>query len=301
MKFLLLGASGLLGAAFARAAARRAHHVVGWTGGYEGPLEGLAERRSLDLADLAAVERGVLDLFPDAIVNCAAVARPDRCDADPEGSRRINVDLPEKLALLARHLFAPFLHVSTDLVFDGRSPPYAPDDITSPMSEYGRQKAASENRSLAIARESGIVLRLPLLNGNSPRGDRSLHESLMAQWGEERAVRLHKTEIRQPCLADNAAAVMVELLERDDCRGRFHWAGAEALSRLEIARRVLRHFGLPPDLAAADPKPNPDRPADLSLVAAPLAGRLRTPLQPFDEQLDALKVPRALQRWYNAI
>ena len=95
MKILLTGASGLLGAAFAEAAARRGHRVTGIVGQSDHSIAGLAESKRLDLRDKAAVERTVFDLFPDAIVNCAAISLASECERDPVGSRIVNVELPE--------------------------------------------------------------------------------------------------------------------------------------------------------------------------------------------------------------
>ena len=76
MKILLTGASGLVGSAFAQAATRRGHHVIGLVGTYTGNVPGLAEKRALDLTNEAALTAVVLETFPEAIVNCAAVAEP---------------------------------------------------------------------------------------------------------------------------------------------------------------------------------------------------------------------------------
>lgn len=83
MTILVTGASGLVGSAFARAAARRGHRVVGITGKHTGSLEGVSTRVSLDLTDEGATTSAVLDAFPEAIVNCAAVSVPEQCVADP--------------------------------------------------------------------------------------------------------------------------------------------------------------------------------------------------------------------------
>ena len=83
MKLFLTGASGLVGAAVARAAARRGHAVVGVVGSYAGEIAGLTKKISLDLADDKALEAAVLDAFPDAIVNCAAISVPEICEEDP--------------------------------------------------------------------------------------------------------------------------------------------------------------------------------------------------------------------------
>lgn len=307
MKILLTGASGLVGSAFAEAAARRGHQVVGLVGRATFSIPGLAEKRRLDLADPEALTSLALDLFPDALVNCAAVSEPAHCEADPARSQQINVVLPATLARLAHHLSARLVHVSTEQVFAGDAPPYSPASAPRPLNLYGRQKLESEKQVHAAAAEFAVTLRAPLLTGNSLSGARSLHERLLADWAAGRRPRLYRDEIRQPCTAGNLAEAMLELCERRDFRGVLHWAGAEPLSRVELARRIRARFKLSPDLApieeiarAEDPAAA-RRPADLRLDCKPLAGALKTPLETFDAQLEQLVVPPPVRAWFLAL
>ena len=80
--------------------------------------------------------------------------------------------------------------------------------------------------------------------GNSIAGRRSVHERLFLDWSAGRVPRLYTDEFRQVCTSENLAEAMVELCERDDFRGVFHWAGADLLSRYEIGRRIREHFKL---------------------------------------------------------
>lgn len=305
MKILLTGASGLLGSAFALAAQRRGHHVLGIVGSYAGTLEGVAETRRLDLADLRPLEALTLEQFPDAIVNCAAISYPADCETDPSSSRLINVALPQKLALLARHLFASFIHISSEQVFDGTANLYYRDSIPSPPNEYARQKLESENRVNELAAEFTTTLRLPLLMGNSLSGERSLHERLFQSWASGQTCPLFTDEYRQPCLVDNAAAAMVELCERHDLKGVYHWAGEKSLSRYQMGKRIVQHFGLPstliePSVRGDDPR-FAARQAKLCFDLTPLASKLKTQPQSFAEQLDALVVPKPFRAWYHAL
>ncbi|MBT3482558.1 MAG: SDR family oxidoreductase [Opitutales bacterium] len=305
MKILLTGASGLLGSAFAKAAHRRKHEVLGLVGSYSENIEGLDQQKRIDLHDLATLEKLVLENFPDAIVNCAAYATPSDCETDPDKTAEINVSLPEKLALLSRHLFARYLHVSSDQVFDGKAAPYSISDDPNPPNKYGEQKSESEKRVLEMAEEFASVIRIPLLNGNSPRGTRSIHEQLFHAWSHGDRPHLFTDEYRQPCLTDNLAEAMVELCERKDQRGLLHWAGENRLSRFEIGQKILIHFGLPEDFIQESQRGDDprfaNRQADLSLELQPLAGLLKTRPQAFADQLDALVVPKPYRNWFNAI
>jgi len=304
VKIILTGASGLLGSAFARAASLRSHEVIGVVNEFKGPVAGLARQISLDLSDLSALEAFTLETFPDAIVNCAAVSSPGQCDKDPGLSKRINVDLPEKLALLSKHLFARYIHISSDQVFDGKHPPYHISSPTSPTSLYGIQKVEAEKRVLELAVEFASIVRIPLLSGNSPRGDRSLHEQLFRALSENYRPPLFVDEFRQPCPTENVASVLVELCERNDFRGLLHWAGSQRLSRFQIGEQLLDHFGLPPSsIEQATLANNPAFsvwPPDLTLDMAPLEGQLKTRPKALKEHLDTLIIPMQYREWYHS-
>ncbi len=306
MIIFVTGASGLVGSAFARAAKRRGHQVVGVVGSYVGELEDVVKTVRLDLTDEEATTMAVLDAFPDAIVNCAAVSVPEQCDANPAQAKALNVALPAQLAGLAHHVNARLVHLSSEQVFDGASDmPYAADDPVSPINVYGRQKVASEVEVNAKAGPLAVTLRAPLLMGNSVAGRRSLHERLFADWAVGRTPTLFTDEIRQTCTAENLAEVMVELCERRDVHGVQQWAGAEPISRHALGLRVRERFKLNEQQAplvavtrAQKPELAGRRQASLKLGIGPLAAILKTRAQTIAEQLDELEVPLPFRGWY---
>ncbi|MSU66418.1 MAG: SDR family oxidoreductase [Opitutus sp.] len=306
MIIFLTGASGLVGSAYARAATRRGHHVVGVVGTYAGKVEGLSETVTVDLTDLDALTSALLDAFPEAIVNCAAMASPEACEADPARAQVLNVALPAQLALLARHVSARLVHLSSEQVFDGaQTAPYRIGDAPAPIHLYGRQKLESERVVHAKASENAVTVRAPLLMGNSLAGQRSTHERLFLDWAAVRAPRLFTDEFRQTCSAENLAEVMLELSEREDVRGVMHWAGAELISRYALGERIREHFKLTEQqapLVAVSRQEIPAvarrRQACLALDLTPLAGKLKTRPQTMEEQLEELKVPLPCREWY---
>ena len=172
--------------------------------------EGLAEKRGRP-GGRGATTAAVLDVFPEAIVNCAAVSSPGACEVNPAQAQALNVALPALLAQLAHHVSARFVHLSSEQVFDGaQTTPYRAGDAPSPIQLYGRQKLESERAVDAVAPEEAVTLRAPLLMGNSLAGRRSPHERLFADWAEGRVPRLYTDEFRQPCTSENLAEVMLD-------------------------------------------------------------------------------------------
>jgi dTDP-4-dehydrorhamnose reductase len=293
MKILLTGASGLLGNAYAEAAIRRGHQVIALYNRNEPTARGIEQSIQLDTQESEKMTALALKIWPDAIVNCAAISSPAKVDANAKLAEQVNVALPRQLSQLSTHLGARFLHISTDMVFDGHSEaPYRSTDMPTPTTLYGQTKLMAEREVLEHNPEDPIVLRIPILMGNSPSGQRSVHEKLLAAIARGEKPKLFCDEIRQPCSATNVAEVLLELTERRDLHGIFHWAGAEKMSRFEMGQRILRHFGLPVDsvqsVCKSDDSEFANRPSNLTFNLHPIVSKLKTKPATFDEQLEEL-------------
>lgn len=298
VKVALYGASGLLGDAVSRALTKRHHKVLRYSG--QTMKEGF---RPSCLSNHEGLTRELLDLWPDAIINCAAISSPDHVNKDPIFSRKINIEGAVKLAEIASHLSARFIHISTDMVFDGTASPYRSTDMPNPLNEYGRQKLEAEKKVLAVTDEDLAILRITLMNGNSPHGKRSPHEKMLRCLQNEIPITLFDDEMRQPCSAENVASAVVELLERPNLNGLFHWAGSEEISRYELGRQILEYFGFSRSRIKKgfikDYPGSERRPSHLGFELAPLLGKLTiTPLSVKD-QLEELRLPEDLFIWHR--
>tara|TARA_B110000003_G_scaffold218692_1_gene218383 strand:- start:1617 stop:2507 length:891 start_codon:yes stop_codon:yes gene_type:complete len=288
MKILLTGVSGLLGHNFALVAAKRGHQIYGLYHRRKPTSRGLSQAIKMDLQAPENLTQLCLDLWPDAIVNCAAISSPEQCEQNPNLAEKINVALPQLLAQISTHIGARLIHISTDLVFDGLTDqPYRSTDLPNPSSLYGQCKLMAERAVLEHNPEDPVVLRVPLLMGKSPSEVRSVHEKLLTAVQSGKLVKISRSEWRQPAAADNVAAVMLELCERRDLHGLFHWAGSEHLSRYEIAQRILEHFNYPLDAVEAVDSPEEEKQC-LFFNLEPLVNKIKTRPQNFQSQLDAL-------------
>jgi dTDP-4-dehydrorhamnose reductase len=196
-------------------------------------VSGAAHPR-LELLDPVSVRRGFEELRPSAVIHTAY--RQD----DPA----VNSDGSAAVAAAAAAVGARMIHLSTDLVFDGRKgEPYTEDDEPRPLDAYGRSKLDAERRVLATHPDA-LVVRTSLMVGRREPG-RQERAVLEAARGE-RDIAFFEDEWRSPVLVSELAAALLELVELD-VAGVLHVAGAEPMNRYELACQIAAAHGLPTD------------------------------------------------------
>ncbi|HKQ50152.1 MAG TPA: SDR family oxidoreductase [Phycisphaerae bacterium] len=263
--WLVTGAGGQLGSVLFRRLLHRGESAVGTlsTGG-PGPTSGPTVR--LDLTDFGALERLVGQAQPRVIVHTAAVTSVDQAWKAPAVARRTNIDVTSELARLATDMGCRLVFLSTDLVFDGTSAPYAEDADIAPLSVYSQTKAEAEKAVRACP--SGLVIRPALMYGVPAVGRPTTFLSQLEALRTGQPLRLFEDEYRTPLWLEDAAAACIEA-GRSEITGVLHVAGPERLSRLEMGLAMAQALGVKVNHVVAirqtelaTPEP---RPADVSL------------------------------------
>ena len=78
-----------------------------------------AGRDEADLTDPAACAALIRSARPRAVINAAAYTAVDKAESDTETARLVNAEAPGAMARACADLGIPFVHISTDYVFDG--------------------------------------------------------------------------------------------------------------------------------------------------------------------------------------
>ena len=119
----------------------------------------------VSILDFSALEGFASGKKISFIVNCAAYTAVDKAESDIDFARELNANGPRNIARLAKKLGVPFIHISTDYVFDGTaSSPISEETPIKPVGVYGETKAEGEK---AIADETSdfYILRTAWLYG----------------------------------------------------------------------------------------------------------------------------------------
>lgn len=240
---LVTGASGLLGINLALEASRE-HEVFGSV--HSNVIKSTAFTvLQADLTEPNALERLVDEVQPEWVINCAALANLETCEAKPDLAKKLNTELPEKLARIVARGGARLIHVSTDAVFDGAKGDYSELDLANPLSVYARTKYEGE---LAVldADPRAVVARVNLI-GWSLSGKRSLAEWFFNNLSAGNQVNGFTDVYFCPLLATDLAKVFLKMLARD-MRGLYHVVSNDCISKYEFGVRLARRFSFDPAL-----------------------------------------------------
>jgi dTDP-4-dehydrorhamnose reductase len=147
MRFLLLGGTGQVGEELRARALSDDVAVVA------------PSRAALDLEDASAIAQAIAAEPWSAVINAAAYTEVDRAENEETAAFALNAAAPAVIAAETERRGIPFVHISTDYVFDGsKGTPYVEQDAVGPLNTYGRSKLAGE-REVRAANPRHVILR----------------------------------------------------------------------------------------------------------------------------------------------
>jgi dTDP-4-dehydrorhamnose reductase len=229
-------------------------------------------RGACDLTRPGTAEAALRHLRPDAVINAAAWTDVDGAEVAEPDAARLNADAPGEMARACAALGLPFVHISTDYVFDGTgATPWKVSDPVAPLGAYGRTKACGE-RQVRAAGGCAVILRTSWVFSGTGRG---FVGAILKAGTARRVLRVVDDQVGGPTPAADVAAACLTLA-RDARPGveLLHFAGAPDIDRAGFARAILGAAGLDATvegIASRDrPSPAP-RPLNCRLDCSSLA------------------------------
>lgn len=226
-------------------------------------------RADCDLENPEAIRAAILAADCDLVLNTAAFTHVDPAEARPDEAFAVNATAPGEMAKACAERGLPFVHLSTDAVFDGLTDrPYVETDEARPINVYGRSKLAGEQAVLAHSRT--VVLRISWVFSRYGRN----YVSFMLRLAREREVlKVVADQFGTPTDGEALAAFLVATAPRwaaasadDPVFGLFHFANAGETSRFDFARAAIdrdpqARARIEPTTQAAfaEPAPRPPR------------------------------------------
>jgi dTDP-4-dehydrorhamnose reductase len=225
--------------------------IIGSKGqlGWELVRQGRAQAASLlaldvgdiDITDLGSIENNLQNRDIEAVINAAAYTAVDRAESEPRATFAVNLEGARNLARFCRRSGVPFIHTSTDYVFDGtQQRAYRESDPVSPLGVYARSKAEGE-AAVRDALEAHVIVRTAWLNG--VHGNNFV--KTMLRLGKEREeIRVVDDQRGCPTFAEDLAAALWTICDRlqeglQTAWGTYHFCNAGETSWHGLAEAIF--------------------------------------------------------------
>jgi dTDP-4-dehydrorhamnose reductase len=201
-------------------------------------------RDKADLTDPDACAAAILAYAPSAVINAAAWTAVDKAEEEEATATVVNGTAPGAMARACADLGIPFVHISTDYVFEGGgTAPWAPTDPTGPLGAYGRSKLAGE-QAIQAAGGTWAILRTSWVF--SAHGNNFV--KTMLRLSETRdALNVVGDQIGGPTpacdIAEACLSIVDQLREVPAKTGLHHFSGTPDVSWADFARAIFDTAG----------------------------------------------------------
>ena len=199
--------------------------------------------RAADVTDRTQMQSVFEWAMPDVVIHTAAIGSVDFAEKNREETRKVNVDGTEVITELCQLFKSRLIYISSNAVFDGRTPFYSETAPVNPINYYGQLKVEAEN----VVRESSMpwaIVRPILMYGWPYEGER---DNPVVWWVRSlengKPIKVVDNVFNKPLPVWSCAEVVWELI-RQQRTGLYHVAGLDHLSLYQFALQVAEIFDL---------------------------------------------------------
>ena len=225
MKILITGANGLLGNELV-SVLKNDHSLI------------LFSHSQLDISDSESVNKQIDSSLPDIIINSAAYTQVDACETNYDLAYKSNAIGPKNLANKCKQLGIPFIHISTDYVFEGNennNKPYKEDDKLGPKTVYGKTKLEGENLVKQNC-DKYFILRTAWLYGQG----KNFVKTMLNLSKKNKELKVVNDQIGSPTYAKDLAKAIKEIIDKkSDKYGIYHITNKGEVSWYEFAKKIF--------------------------------------------------------------
>lgn len=201
-------------------------------------------REEANLIDPTACTDAIRAHAPRAVINVAAYTRVDRAEEEEELATTINGTTPKAMAEACAETGTPFVHVSTDYVFEGTGTrPWTPQDTTAPQNAYGRSKLLGEDGVRASGGAYAILRTSWVFSAHGA----NFVKTMLRLAESQHALSIVGDQIGGPtparAIAEACLTITDQLAVDTRKSGTYHFSGTPDASWCDFAEEVFAQAG----------------------------------------------------------
>jgi dTDP-4-dehydrorhamnose reductase len=201
-------------------------------------------RERAALSDPAACAAAIAASDADVVINAAAWTAVDKAETEEAAALLVNGAAPTAMAQACAAKGVPFVHISTDYVFDGAGDqPFDTAHPVAPLGAYGRSKLAGEQGVQAAGGVFAIMRTSWVVSAHGA----NFVKTMLRLGAERESLNVVADQIGGPTPAADIADALYTIaagLLAGKAGGILHFSGAPDVSWAQFAREIMQQAGL---------------------------------------------------------
>lgn len=234
-RYLILGASGLLGATLYRELKRESETYGTF---FKSSKTRNQELIYLDATDFVELKSLISRIAPTRVINCVGLASVEECENRPEASWKVNTEIPLRLAQITRSVGAQCVQISTDHFKSTENTPRPEAILAYPMNQYGLTKLEAE-ALVRLYNPEALILRTNFF-GHSINGGRSLLDFALSAIASQNVVTGFADVFFSPVGAAEIAKFLMDPRSKK-IMGILNFASKEIITKYDFLTLVARY------------------------------------------------------------
>ena len=197
----------------------------------------------LDITDLDAVRKCVVDNKVDVIVNCAAYTNVDAAETNEVLAERLNAEAPENLAKAMKEVGGLLVQISTDYVFgkEAYNVPCREEQQGTPTGVYGISKLHGEQRIKEVGCDY-VISRTAWLYSEFGK---NFCKTMMNLTATKPQLKVVFDQVGTPTYAYDLAKAIEVVIEKFDSTqvGVYHYSNEGVCSWFDFTKMIAEYNG----------------------------------------------------------
>lgn len=197
----------------------------------------------LDITDLDAVRKCVVDNKVDVIVNCAAYTNVDAAETNEVLAEILNAEAPENLAKAMKEVGGLLVQISTDYVFgkEAYNVPCREEQQGTPTGVYGISKLHGEQRIKEVGCDY-VIIRTAWLYSEFGK---NFCKTMMNLTATKPQLKVVFDQVGTPTYAYDLAKAIEVVIEKFDSTqvGVYHYSNEGVCSWFDFTKMIAEYNG----------------------------------------------------------
>lgn len=280
-KILILGSNGMLGQDLVKIFRQdEKYTVIGW------------DRDDIDVTETNQLRERIMAENPNIIIYSVGYNAVDNAEKDEqefEMAKKLNAQVPQNLAQIAKDLNAVFVHYVSDYIWDGQKGEYTENDPgQNPLSKYGLSKLLGEENVKAVGCQYFLIRTSKLFGQSaiSANAKKSFFEVMLNLAQTNSTLRVVDSEKSCFTYTPDLAAATKLLIEGNYAPGVYHLVNEGAATWYQGLVKLFEIMNIQGvEIVAIQPE---DYPRPAKRAASSILVNTKFPkLRPYDQALQA--------------